>query len=146
MVYTWAGVTGNDCVAQSLVITDRNQTITSINGQTRSFYHEKNVKGLYFLDQTINFIPKGLEKLFPQIEAIYVHRSNFKELKKEDLAQFPMLKNLWLNNNDLKTLPANLFEANPEITHMSFYKNKLKFVGENILSPLKKLIDARFSA
>jgi DNA repair exonuclease SbcCD ATPase subunit len=141
---SWYGVTGNECQAQGLVITEPNQTITSINGQTGSYYHSQNVKSLIFDGQTMNFMPKGLEKLFPQIEAISISSSKLKELKKEDLAPFPMLKNLWTNGNDLETLPSNLFEANPELTRVEFYKEKLKFVGENILSPLKKLKWAYF--
>jgi hypothetical protein len=92
----------------------------------------------------VNFMPKGLEKLFPQIERIAIYSSKLKEITKEDLAPFPMLKVLFLYSNDLETLPSNLFEANPEITHVEFLNNKLKFVGENILSPLKKLIFASF--
>jgi hypothetical protein len=138
------GVPGNECKALGLVITERDLIITSINGQTESYYHTQNVKSLNFFEQTMNFMPKGLEKLFPQIETILFYYSDLKELKKEDLAPFPMLKNLWTSANDLETLPSNLFEANPEITHVHFYNEKLKFVGENILSPLKKLTWADF--
>jgi hypothetical protein len=145
MFYASWGVTGNECKAQGVVITDRNQTITSINGQTRSFYHSKNVKSLWFEEQTMKFMPKGLEKLFPQIEQIYIWSSKLKELTKEDLAPFPILKNLLIHYNDLETLPSNLFEANPELIHVRFESEKLKFVGENILSPLKKLTLADFS-
>jgi hypothetical protein len=56
-----------------------------------------------------------------------------------------MLKNLFTSANHLETLPSNLFETNLEITHVMFAYEKLKFVGENILSPLKKLKWAYFA-
>jgi hypothetical protein len=37
------------------------------------------------------------------------------------------------------------FEGDSEITHVTFSVEELKFVGENILSPLKKLNWADFS-
>jgi hypothetical protein len=142
--YTDNVVTSNYCYAEGLVITEPNQTITTINGQTETYYHAQKVKSLKFNSQTMNFMPKGLEKLFPQIEQIIIYRSKLKELKKEDLAPFPMLKDLFISRNDLETLPSNLFEANPSLMYVKFNGNKLKFVGENILSPLKKLIWADF--
>jgi hypothetical protein len=143
---SWIGVFGNYCKAQDLVITEPNQTITSINGQTESYYHSQNIKSLYFDGQTVNFMPKGLEKLFSQIEQIVIYNSSLKEIKKEDLAPFPMLRTLLTWSNDLETLSSNLFEANPELTHLKMNQEKLKFVGENILSPLNKLIRADFSS
>jgi Leucine-rich repeat (LRR) protein len=145
MVITAYSLSGNRSEVESLVITERNQIITSINGQTKSYYRSQNITGLWFEDQTMNFMPKGLEKFFPKIERISITRSKLKELTKEDLAPFPMLKNLWIRRNDLETLPSNLFEANPELNHVQFNNEKLKFVGENILSPLKKLKYADFS-
>jgi hypothetical protein len=91
-------------------------------------------------------MPKGLEKLFPQIEAIGIEISKLREIKKEDLAPFPKLKKLWIQYNDLETLPSDLFESNPELSLVSFPGNKLKFVGGNILSPLKKLIWVYFGS
>jgi Leucine-rich repeat (LRR) protein len=140
-----SGVSGNQCEVEGLVITDRIQTITSANGHTGTYYHSQNVKSVRFESQTMNFMPKGLEKLLPQIERISIYNSNLKEIKKEDLAPFPMLKNLWISDNDLETLPSNLFEANPELIYVQFTYEKLKYVGENILSPLKKLEYADFS-
>jgi Leucine-rich repeat (LRR) protein len=131
--------TGIECVVQGLVITERNQIVTSVNNQAVSYYNSKNIKGLNFEFQSMNFMPKGLEKLFPQIELISIERSKLKEIRKEDLAPYPMLKKLWIQSNDLETLPSNLLEGNPELSIVSFFNNKLRFVGENILSPLKKL-------
>jgi Leucine-rich repeat (LRR) protein len=144
MQFTSYGVYGNECHGQELVITERNQIITSVNGHTESYYHSQNITCLNFNGQTMNFMPKGLEKLFPQIEQIWIYWSNLKEIKKEDLAPFPMLKSLFTYYNDLETLPSDLFEANLEITHVRFQNERLKFVGENILSHLKKLTRANF--
>jgi hypothetical protein len=69
-------VSGNDCEVKELVTTEPNQTITSINGQTETYYHTQNIKGMRFEFQTMIFMPKGLEKFFSQIEAIQIFLQN----------------------------------------------------------------------
>lgn len=89
-------------------------------------------------------MPKEIEKFFPDLEAIKIIMSNLKSIKKADLKPFSKLKELCLGKNDLETLDSDLFEFNRELRFVSFYQNKLKFIGEDILKPLKKLEDARF--
>lgn len=91
-----------------------------------------------------NFVPIGIEKLFPQLEGFAISSSKLKVIKRRDLAQFKDLKAVWLIYNDLETLDSDLFESNPGLLYIDFRGNKLIFVGENVLVPLQRLEQARF--
>jgi hypothetical protein len=134
------------CKVENLVITSRDQTITSVHSETDAFFNVQDIKSLIFQSQVqkMNYVPKGLGKFFSQIEMLYIVRTELKEITKEDLVPFPLLKYLWIQINHLESLPSNLLEANPELSHINFNHNRLKIVGENILSPLKNLVYANF--
>lgn len=134
------------CKTEGLVITAPNEIITSVNDQNGTFYHSLNVKIVHIQHQTVNFLPKEIEKLFPDIEGFQIQKSKLKEIAKEDLSPFPLLKVLWLNNNELEFLPSDLFDGNPELWFINCDSNKVKFVGENIFSSLKKLRYANFES
>lgn len=138
-------VNGTSCYSQGLVITSPYEFITTINGQTASSYHAQNVVALSLNYQTVSFMPKGFEKFFSQIELIEIMGSKLQQIEKEDLSPFPLLKELRLESNEyLEYLPADLFEANPEIVTLYFRSNKLKYFGDNIFAPLSKLKNAIF--
>lgn len=128
------------------LITSRNQIVTSINGQSSSFYQTKSVSFISFFDpQTVNFLPSGIEKFFPNIEGIEIHNASLKSIEQSDLKPFKNLKEMWLNSNELEELDSNLFEHNLELLYINFSKNKLTAVGEDIFKPVTKLTQAFFS-
>lgn len=89
-------------------------------------------------------LPKGLSKILPNLEYLSVIYCGLEEISKEDLSGFKELKVLKVKNNELTSLPENLFEENCQIKKISFRRNKLIRVGANILEPLIKLKSADF--
>jgi Leucine-rich repeat (LRR) protein len=67
-----------------------------------------------------------------------------KALEKNDLKQFPNLRSLGLEGNELQWLDDDVFEFTPKLEWISFGDNKLKFIGANILQPLTNLSYAWF--
>lgn len=132
------------CKAKNLIITKPNQTITSVNGQPASSFVDQNVKGIYVYSQTVNYFPRGSEKFFPDIEGIQIGFSKLKSVDKCDLESLRKLRHLYLHQNDLESLDADLFENNLELEVIYFNSNKLTSVGEFILSKLTKLEQAYF--
>jgi len=101
-------------------------------------------RAIRFENCVMKKLPKGLSKIFPNLEYLSVIYCGLEEISKEDLSGFKELKVLKVKNNELTSLPDNLFEENGEITHISFRRNKLIQVGGNILKPLIKLKSADF--
>ena len=138
---TWPGLTflEDNAKFQTLSSIIENETVTTINGQAANFYHSENVKMLDIDDQTVRYFPKGLEKIFPNLEGISIYNSKLKKISKSDLKPFPALRELCLHNNELETLDSDLFEFNPELRLIYLNSNKLKQIGANIFDSLTKL-------
>lgn len=62
----------------------------------------------------------------------------------DDFTLLPGLKTLYLPNNKIESLPANLFEAIPHLTELSLRDNKIKFISKDTLTPLTRLKYADF--
>lgn len=140
---SWRFVSGQRCLAK-LTITSQNVTLTSINGQNSEIFNQKNIKILSIHKQTFHYLPNGIEKFLPQIEALSIVASKFKSISKFDLEPFKNLQELYLQQGDVDTLSSDLFAFNPELRSVSFKTNKIQFVGLNLLEPLKKLELANF--
>ena len=68
------------CDAQNVYITSKDETITSVNGRTVPTC----VRGLWIDGQTVNYLPKGINKFFPNLEMLAVENSHLKSLTQDD--------------------------------------------------------------
>jgi hypothetical protein len=130
---------GKECDVTNLVLTSPNQQITSVNGISGSNAIRNDVTGFYVQLQTMNYFPRGIEKFFPNIEAIYVQSCKLKAIKKEDLEKFTQLKELILHYNEIEELYDDLFVSNEKLLYIDLGHNKIKFIGEKTFESLKNL-------
>lgn len=133
-------------VAKHWNIATEDVTITSINGEDASHYGDKKITYLDINDQTVHYLPKGIENFFPLLEKLSIVGAELESVKSDNLKPFVHLKTVNLKNNKITTLDSNVFESNPEITTLWISHNKLKHIGADILTPLKKLTYADFSS
>ena len=134
--FNWNQVEEVDhCMTENLNITTKNETITSVNGGTEP----TNIEGLWLSEQNIHYLPKGIDKFFPNLKFLIVKRANLKSLAKDDFKSLPELVYLSFSDNNLESLDGDLFDFNPKINHLDFSSNNLKYIGGNILSNLKEL-------
>lgn len=132
----------NEYRAESLVVTAANATVTSVNGNSSA---DANRHILSIQRQTLHYLPKGIAKLFPGLLSLDISDSNLKAVKQADLKPFNKLQELALVHNDLETLDDDLFAFNTELVFLNLAYNKIKIVGENLLTPLTKLQSALFN-
>lgn len=140
----WHNVTGTACVAKNMVVTEPDSYVKMINGQGGIYFHTYNVRVVKMDNQTVHYIPKGIELLFPGIMGISIGESNLQSITKEDLKPFDALEIIWLYGNNLHKLDGDLFEYNSQLKAINFGGNELTFIGEKILTPLKNLEQAYF--
>lgn len=133
-------------VAKNWNIATADVTITSINGQEASFYQDKKITYLDIQDQTVQYLPKGIENFFPNLERLSIVNAGLESINSAFLKPFVNLNAVALKNNKITSLDSNLFEFNPEIATLWISNNKLTHVGADILTPLKKLSYADFSS
>lgn len=134
--------TFNEYRVDNLVVTTANSTVTSVNGNSSA---DSNRHILSIQRQTLHYLPNGIAKLFPGLLSLDISDSNLKSLKQTDLKPLNKLQELAVVHNDLETLDGDLFAFNTELVFLNLAYNKIKIVGENILTPLTKLQSALFN-
>lgn len=129
-------LSGKECLVKYLFVSSRNFTVSSINGKTET---HKSTKVLQIIEQTVKFLPNGIERFFPKIQGLWVLYSKLETIEQTDLKPFPGLKEIVLRGNQLETLDGNLFIFNLELTLVDLADNKLKIIGEHLIDPLLQL-------
>lgn len=76
---------------------------------------------------------------YPLLEALSLSNCGLRSILKEDLRGLTHLKVLWLNDNELEYLPGDLFEEARKLEYVSFEKNKIRYIDEELLEPLVDL-------
>lgn len=134
------------CVTKNVKITTPGQTVASINYLSADEFKEKysEVKWLKIDSQTVNYLPKDLEKFFPNLEGIHIQHSHLKSIEKSDLKVFPKLKVIRLYGNDLQTLEEDLFNVNQNLVFIDLSDNKISSIEKNTFKTLSELKYLRF--
>lgn len=123
-----------------LIITGREDTLN-----TTSVDNSYLMKALEVDHQTVYYVPKFTGFFAGRIEALSFYSCKLKVISKEDLEQFPMLRQLKLIWNNLEWLNSDLFDFNKNIEAIDFYGNqRLKFIGANLLDLLPNLQKVNF--
>lgn len=121
-------------------VTEPGVIITTVNGDSISYYHNRNITNLQFHTLIMHYFPRGIEKLLPQLEWLDVIATELKIITQADLKPFPNLKRICLQLNHLERLDSDLFEFNLELQDVNLsFNRKLKTIGKDIFRPLTKL-------
>lgn len=129
-----------ECLVEYLVVSSSDEVVTKLNKHDyttiKSFFILKSMRCLYML--------KGVEKFLTNLEVLVIAGTGLKVVKSSDLRPFELLKEIYMNDNQLEALDSDLFTFNPEITVLNFENNKIKQIGCGFLEPLKRLEVVRF--
>ena len=93
------------CQAQNLIITTRDEEITSVNGSTEP----TSLPGLFIDHQTAHYLPKGIDRFFPNLNGLAVWSSKLKSLSQDDLKNLTQVLSMTFNDNELEFLDEDLF-------------------------------------
>lgn len=116
---------GNECLYTCCFvmasITERETDVTGLVGEHGRI---KNVKAIWFANQIVNYFPRGLHKIFPNVVAVGVEGCDLLEVSREDFEGFVNLTYLYLHANKLKSLPVDLFEGMSKLKEVSIIDNE----------------------
>ncbi|CRK99763.1 CLUMA_CG013012, isoform A [Clunio marinus] len=120
----------------SCSITKPNTIIRKINGKHLDGKSDKDVEAIYFTNTTVNYFPLGLNKIFPNLKAVIIHKCGLKSITQRDLVALENIEILRCKHNKISSLPYNLFRSMHKLRVISFYDNSLQFMSSEVLRPI----------
>lgn len=121
--------------------------ITSIDSTAVTVQNEKHhvdktnddVIAFSSVNKTTLYFPRGLEKFFKNLQAIYLEHGRLQEVHQRDFSPYSDLKALYLGNNDIQVLEDGLFDFNVNLEFVSFWGSKIIHIDEGAFKNLQKL-------
>lgn len=124
------------CKVGNISVESPEVSIDAVNGTHLPGKSNDDVKVIaLYLSPNMIFLPKDLEKFFPNIEGIVVAFSGLSEITENDLKPFQYLKVLHLLNNRIKVFDAKNFKFNPDLKHIFIQNDTLQSISANIIDP-----------
>lgn len=97
----------------------------------------KDVTKVEISNQTVEYFPRGLGQLFPNITMLQIYNCGLKMISREDLIGLESLQDLDLRDNQLTSLPDDLFIDMYELKGVLFEDNKLEVMSSKLLESVK---------
>jgi hypothetical protein len=130
------GITRYYCVVTSASITEPNTTVKAFLGTRQNGKTNGDVEGIFFTGAKVGFVPRGLHLIFPRLNGLMIGNCGLKEISRKDLDGLENLETLFLCDNQLTSLPRDLFVNMKKLKRVLFSRNKLEFVSSQMLQPL----------
>lgn len=74
-----------------------------------------------------------------EIETVFINKSKLSRISAIDLKGFDFLTGIFINNCEIEELPGDLFKHTPGLQYISFFSNRIKSIGKDLLKPLRSL-------
>jgi len=122
--------TSYGCEVKNVSIEKRGQEISKFIGEHLPGKSDDDVLAISFRDnKNLQFVPRGLIKVFKNVVALNLSCCLIKSITKNDLSGMPNLKWLRLNDNQLTSLPGNLFQETQNLEKNSTINNYFDSTG-----------------
>ncbi|KAG5667885.1 hypothetical protein PVAND_015851 [Polypedilum vanderplanki] len=126
------------------IFNNSNLNITGADGPHLPEFSDNTVGGVsIFMAQNLKTFPSGIDNVFKNLYLIRIESCKLKEIHQNDLKVFPKLEILYLRDNQLEFLEANLFEFNLKLQKIWVDHNPLKEIDPMIFSNLPSLESLR---
>jgi len=121
------------------ITTEESAVISGFNKTHEDSKSNDDVIGFIAHRTTIQFFPKGLDKIFKNLKVIEIRFCELKEIHQSDLKVFPNLVSFELENNEIEIIEEGLFDFNPNLEDVSFWESKIIHIDPNVFDHLTKL-------
>lgn len=90
---------------------------------------------------TVNYFPKNLENIFPNLIAVAFQTTELKEIHQEDVKPFgQQLEYFQVHNCYITIIEKDLFKFNPNLKAILIDRNRIKYVEGNAFDHLNQLV------
>lgn len=126
------------------MVTTDNVLTTSVSQNHLDGKYDSDVSVIFATNQTLHYLPAGLNDFFPNIRGLTILHSQLRRLTTCDIASFENLQFVYAYGNNIQLMDGDLFSKNTNVSYVSFTKNPVSHIGSNLLAPLKELKEAYF--
>lgn len=127
------------CLPQVVLDDDDSGVLKNVIGEHLESKTNDDVGVLNIFQHNMSFLPKNIEKFFPNLVGLNWHDSSLEKISADDLKPFPQLKYLGIRFTPLKTLDSDLFQYTPNLRYITFAGSKIHHVGADLVTNLKDL-------
>ncbi|CAG9810774.1 unnamed protein product [Chironomus riparius] len=113
--------------------------IESATGTHASLKTNDDVISLQIFDKGVQFVPRGLDKVFKNLRSIYIHLSKIQEVRQADLKSLPNLIYFQIRDSELRFIEDGIFDFNPNLEVVWLINNKIFHFDTNVFKNLNKI-------
>jgi Leucine-rich repeat (LRR) protein len=124
------------CTITSASIKEPNTKITAFDGIHEPGKSNKDVEDVWFHDTVVEYFPRGLEIIFPNLNKLNIINCGLKTISQDDLRGLENLTVLSFIRNQLKSLPSNLLAKMRNLKRINFRDNKLESINSKLFKPI----------
>lgn len=134
---SWTNGLKYSCKVSSLKISKLGTVVKSFKGVHEEGKSNYDVADLSITDSNIECFPEGIAKIFPNLTNLNLWKCGLKTIATRDLVEFENLELICLDNNNLKSLPSDLFVALPKVRWIYCCDNKIESLSAKLLEPIR---------
>lgn len=118
------------CFILGATITKRCEV--SFRGDHKPGKSISDVTSLFFFKSIVYHLPRRLDKTFPKLRELTLNDCALKRITSADVSGLDHLERLDLENNQLKSLPDNLFNNTKQLISIRLNNNKLEYLSSRL--------------
>ena len=134
----WGGHLRYSCEIYGLVIVKPETSIAELKGKHTEANTNGDVNGLKIYKNKLEFFPRGLHKILPNLVHLKIGSCGLKEISRRDLNGLSNLNFISFQRNNLRHLPNDLFEEMPKLEVIDFSMNNIEEISRKLFDPLRK--------
>lgn len=133
------------CRAKGFEIRAPNQTITNVNDpsasvkQNNSTKSKNDVRGVYFMKLTTNFLPLKVYETFPNMKYFGIVDSSLHNLNHGDFIGYNELNVLDITDNNIRSLNNDSFDGATNLLKLGLNSNQIRNISGNAFKGLLNL-------
>lgn len=133
------------CFASNVDSSTKSVVIDGFDGEHGAGKTNNNVKGLFMRGKSIKYVPKNIERHFPNLEGLWLGDTNIAEITSEDLKAFPELKVFSLQLSKLTHVGPSLFKFNTKLKYIDLCENQISEIAASVFDGLADLQEVDLS-
>ncbi|CAG9810082.1 unnamed protein product [Chironomus riparius] len=132
--YIYFGIETSCTAKGRLNIVNMNTTVTSIDGGCSRSNPNPRIRVFYVVGKVVQYVPSGLDVLFPNLMGFRFVSTQMKLVTKESLQPYPNLLMFASVGNQIEYLEKDLFMYNTKIEYISLRSNRISYIDPTVFS------------